>query len=189
MGEGLVELAPRRARAEGGPFRDFYDFCDRVDLQVLNKRTIESLIKAGAFDSMGHPRKGLLGVFEDIIDKTVARRREHDMGVMTLFGEASTGEVAYDDRPEIPDLEFDKRERLAFEKEMLGLYVSDHPLLGAEAALRRRTDGTLADAVEADEGSIKAYGGVITLAAAQVDPGRRPHGRVHPRGPPGRRWR
>ncbi len=60
------------------------------------------------------------------------------------------------------DTEFDKRERLAFEKEMLGLYVSDHPLLGAEAALRRRTDGTLADAIEAEEHSIKAYGGVIT---------------------------
>jgi DNA polymerase-3 subunit alpha len=160
VGEGLVELIVRE-RADGGPFRDFFDFCDRVDLQVLNKRTVESLIKAGAFDSMGHPRRGLLVAFEEIIDKTVARRREHDMGVMTLFGEASGG-VAYDDRPEVPDLEFEKKERLAFEKEMLGLYVSDHPLLGAEAALRRRTDGTLADAAEAEEHTIKSYGGVVT---------------------------
>jgi DNA polymerase-3 subunit alpha len=150
-----------RARNDGGPFRDFFDFCDRVDMQVMNKRTVESLIKAGAFDSMGHPRKGLLAVFEGIIDKTVARRREHDMGVMTLFGEASSG-VSFDDRSEIPDLEFDKRDRLAFEKEMLGLYVSDHPLMGAEAALRRKTDGTLADAAEGEEGSIRSYGGVIT---------------------------
>ena len=85
------------------------------------------------------------------------------MGVMTLFGEAAEVRgVAYDDRSEIPDLEFDKRDRLAFEKEMLGLYVSDHPLMGAEAALRRKTDGTLADAAEAEEGSIRSYGGVIT---------------------------
>jgi DNA polymerase-3 subunit alpha len=162
VGEGLVELilAEREAR---GPYRDFYDFCDRVDLQVLNKRTVESLIKAGGFDAMGHPRRGLLMVFEGIIDKTVARRREHDMGVMTLFGDAAdAGGLAYDDRAEIPDAEFDKRDRLAFEKEMLGLYVSDHPLMGAEAALRRRTDGTLADAAEGEEGAIRSYGGVIT---------------------------
>jgi DNA polymerase III subunit alpha len=160
VGEGLVELLLAE-RTGGGPFRDFYEFCDRVDLQVLNKRTVESLIKAGGFDSMGHPRKGLLAVFEGIIDKTAARRREHDMGVMTLFGEAATG-LSFDDRSEIPDLEFDKRDRLAFEKEMLGLYVSDHPLMGAEAALRRKTDGSLADAAEAEEGSIKSFGGVIT---------------------------
>jgi DNA polymerase-3 subunit alpha len=160
VGAGLVELILEE-RASGGPFRDFYDFCDRVDLQVLNKRTVESLIKAGAFDSMGHPRRGLLSVFEEIIDKTVARRREHDMGVMTLFGEASTG-VSFDDRPAVPDLEFDKREKLAFEKEMLGLYVSDHPLLGAAGPPRRRTDGTLAEAAEADDNSIRSYGGVIT---------------------------
>jgi DNA polymerase-3 subunit alpha len=162
VGEGLVELLVAE-RNEGGPFRDFFDFCDRVDMQVLNKRTLESLIKAGAFDSMGHPRKGLLAVFEGIVDKTVARRREHDMGVMTLFGDvADAGGMSYDDRGEIPDLEFDKRDRLAFEKEMLGLYVSDHPLMGAEAALRRKTDGTLADISEGEEGSIRSYGGVIT---------------------------
>jgi DNA polymerase-3 subunit alpha len=162
VGSALVELIIAEREA-AGPYRDFYDFCDRVDLQVLNKRTVESLIKAGGFDAMGHPRRGLLMVFEGIIDKTVARRREYDMGVMTLFGDAAdTGGMAYDDRAEIPDLEFDKRDRLAYEKEMLGLYVSDHPLMGAEAALRRKTDGTLADAAEGEEGAIKSYGGVIT---------------------------
>jgi DNA polymerase-3 subunit alpha len=160
VGAGLVEqiVAEREAN---GPFADFFDFCDRVDLQVLNKRAIESLIKAGGFDSLGHKRRGLLTVFESIIDKTVARRREHDMGVMTLFGEADSA-VSFDDRPAIPDVEFDKRDRLAFEKEMLGLYVSDHPLLGAEAALRRKTDGVIADIAEAEEGSIRTYGGVVT---------------------------
>src|SRR5690606_19369825 len=75
VGEGLVAhiVAERDAN---GPYADFYDFCERVDTSVLNKRTVESLIKAGAFDSVGHRRKGLLTVFEQIVDHTVARRRE-----------------------------------------------------------------------------------------------------------------
>src|SRR5437868_6006136 len=80
VGEGLVGLIVAE-REEGGPFADFYDFCSRVDPMVLNKRSVESLIKAGAFDSMGHPRKGLLAVFERIADSTLARRREREMGV------------------------------------------------------------------------------------------------------------
>ena len=75
-------------REANGPFADFYDFCERVDIQVLNKRTIESLIKAGAFDSLGHPRQGLLARRSSTSSThTVARRRERDMGVMSLFGE------------------------------------------------------------------------------------------------------
>ena len=108
-------------REANGPYADFYDFCQRVDTQVLNKRTVESLIKAGAFDDVGHPRKGLLTVFEQIVDHTVARRRERDMGIMTLFGGGDDGGPGDDfERTAIPDIEFDKRDRLAFEKEMLG---------------------------------------------------------------------
>ncbi|HSL58534.1 MAG TPA: DNA polymerase III subunit alpha, partial [Acidimicrobiales bacterium] len=152
VGAGLVGLIVAE-RDANGPFVDFYDFCERVDPSVLNKRTLESLIKAGGFDSLGHPRRGLLTVFEQIVDRTLARRRERDMGVMTLFGEADDGPV-FDERLTIPDLEFDKTQRLAFEKEMLGLYVSDHPLMGAEAALRRRTDGTIAELVDVDDGAV-----------------------------------
>src|SRR5690606_21846436 len=141
VGEGLVEHIVHE-REENGPYADFYDFCQRVNTQVLNKRTIESLIKAGGFDSMGHPRQGLLTVFEQIVDTTIARRKEHDMGVMSLFGEMEEG-PAFDERVRIPDVEFDKKHRLAFEKEMLGLYVSDHPLLGAEQALKRKVDCTI----------------------------------------------
>ena len=72
-------------------------------------------------------------MYEQIIDLTVQRRKEHDMGVMSLFGELDDG-PSFDERPSIPDVEFDKMPRLANEKEMLGLYISDHPLLG----LRRR---------------------------------------------------
>ena len=79
VGEGLVALVVAE-RDANGPFTDFYDFADRVDASVLNKRAIESLIKAGAFDALGHKRRGLLAVFEQIIDATLARRRERDAG-------------------------------------------------------------------------------------------------------------
>jgi DNA polymerase-3 subunit alpha len=162
VGEGLVALIEAE-RDANGPFADFYDFCQRVDTSVLNKRTVESLIKAGAFDDVGHPRKGLLTVFEQIVDNTVARRRERDMGIMTLFG-GDDGDTPGDDfeRIPIPDLEFDKRDRLAFEKEMLGLYVSDHPLLGAEAVLSRRSDAAIDELETIDDGAMKSIGGVVT---------------------------
>ena len=180
VGEGLVGLIVDE-RQRNGPFADFYDFCQRVDPQVLNKRTLESLIKAGGFDSLGHPRRGLCLVFEDIVDRTLERRREHDAGVISLFAtlEPETEGQATgfaDTRTPIPDTEFDKSQRLAFEKEMLGLYISDHPLMGLEGSLSRLTDCTLAELrdVEPDsggagmgtgyggEGQIRMIGGVVT---------------------------
>jgi DNA polymerase-3 subunit alpha len=162
VGSALVDkiVAERDAR---GPFTDFYDFCERVDLTVLNKKTLESLVKAGGFDSVGHPRRGLLAVFEQIVDNTIARRREADLGIMNLFGEEmGGGDSAFDEKVRIPELHFEKKEQLAFEKEMLGLYVSDHPLMGAEAALRRKTDGTLLELLEVDDGAMRTIGGVVT---------------------------
>jgi DNA polymerase-3 subunit alpha len=160
VGEGLVELILAERRANG-PFTDFYEFVERVDPAVLNKRSVESLVKAGAFDAMGHRRRGLLVEFERIIDTTMQRRRERDQGVMSLFGDVD-GHAAFDERIPIPDIEFDKTPRLRFEKEMLGLYVSDHPLLGAEWALRRRVDCTVAEAAERDDGTSVTLGGVVT---------------------------
>jgi DNA polymerase-3 subunit alpha len=162
VGEGLVAhiVAERDAN---GPFADFYDFCRRVDPLVLNKRSIESLVKAGAFDSLGHRRLGLLNAFERIIDLTLARRREQELGVMSLFGDAGGSEPAvHDDRVPIGDVEFDSHRRLAFEKEMLGLYVSGHPLLGVEGLLRRYADCTIADLQELRDGEIRCVGGVVT---------------------------
>jgi DNA polymerase III subunit alpha len=175
VGEGLVErvIAERDA---AGPFTDFYDFCARVDPVVLNKRTVESLIKGGAFDTLGHPRQGLCLVFEQIVDRTLARRREAEQGVMSLFGDLGGGaaEAVFDDaRAPIADQEFEKAAKLAFEKEMLGLYLSDHPLKGLEGALSRHVDTTVAeireqagagetDAVRVREGEARWVGGVIT---------------------------
>ena len=164
VGEGLVKLILEE-RDANGPFTDFYDLAERVDPAVLNKRAIESLIKAGAFDSLGHKRRGLLVVFEQIIDATLARRREQEAGILSLFGDLGASPdapPAFDERVAIPDLEMEKAQLLAFEKEMLGLYVSDHPLLGAEWSLRRRTDCTIADLAERQEGDMVTVGGVVT---------------------------
>jgi len=201
VGEGLVEriVAERDAN---GPFRDFYDFCKRVDPVVLNKRTVESLAKAGAFDSLGHPRKGLCLVSEEIVSRTLERRREEEAGISTLFscletddtddtdeayragaGEGTGRQTGFEGlggvRVPIVDQEFDKADRLAFEKEMLGLYVSDHPLRGMESALARLTECSVADLKDIDdvsggagqtagmaemvrEGQVKVVGGVVT---------------------------
>jgi DNA polymerase-3 subunit alpha len=162
VGEGLVELLVRE-RNENGPYDSFHEFAERVPEPVLNKRTVESLIKAGAFDALGHPRKGLLMVFEQIIDSTLVRRRERDQGVMSLFGDFDSGDAGgFDERVAVPTHEFDKSDRLKFEKEMLGLYVSDHPLLGVEAALRRKVDCSISEAADREDGANVILGGVIT---------------------------
>jgi DNA polymerase-3 subunit alpha len=160
VGEGLVGHIVLN-RETDGLFTSFYNFAERVPEQVLNKRTVESLIKAGAFDNLGHPRKGLLAVFEPIIDATILRRRERDQGVMSLFGEVDDQQMGFSERLSIPDLHFDKTEQLKFEKEMLGLYVSDHPLMGIEGALRRRVDCSILEAVDNEDGKFLTIGGII----------------------------
>jgi DNA polymerase-3 subunit alpha len=174
VGEALVELLIGE-REENGEFTSFYDFVERVPESVLNKRTIESLIKGGAFDNLGHTRRGLLTVFEHIIDTTVKRRREREKGVMSLFGDWGDGDGdadvgsaagdAFSERTEIPELAFDKTEQLRYEKEMLGLYVSDHPLFGVEAALRRKVEQSVLDLQTMEDGANVVVGGVITNLA------------------------
>jgi DNA polymerase-3 subunit alpha len=169
VGESLVDRIVAE-RTANGPFADFYDFCQRVDPVVLNKRTMESLVKGGAFDSMGLPRQGLCLVMEGIVDRTLDRRKEHDLGITSLFAafeeEQQTDPGWGATRVVIPDTEFDKGQRLAFEKEMLGLYVSDHPLMGFEQALARHTDCSISDMREedptGDRAPVRAVGGVVT---------------------------
>jgi DNA polymerase-3 subunit alpha len=162
VGEGMVAHVVA-AREQGGPFTDFHDFCERVDMSVLNKRTVESLIKAGAFDSLGHPRQGLLHVHEQIIDQMLEVRRRRDQGEMSFFDLGpDSGADDFDHRVDIPDTEFGKAERLREEKEMLGLYVSEHPMMSAERALRRHTECTLAELKECREGELRVVGGIVT---------------------------
>ncbi len=162
VGEGIVTLLLEE-RNRNGPFEDFYDFCSRVDMQVLNRRAVEALIKAGSFDSMGHPRQGLLAVYERIVEQTVSRRRERDMGVMTLFeSDPEESSDVFDEKIIIPDLEFEKPQRLAFEKEMLGRYISDHPLNGYEGTIRRKCDVSTTGLGHQEEGKVVKIGGVIS---------------------------
>ena len=145
VGEGVVSPIVEE-RNSNGIYEDFYDFCERVPTSVLNKRSIEALIKAGAFESCGHSRQGLLLVAEQVIDQVVGRRREADMGIQTLFGELDDASGGFDERVQVPVDEVDDKTMLAWEKEMLGLYVSSHPLHGVEASLRRATDCTISNA-------------------------------------------
>jgi DNA polymerase-3 subunit alpha len=177
VGEAMVDLIVSE-RGTNGPFEDFYEFCKRVDPSALNKRAVESLAKAGAFDSCGHSRQGLCLVFEEIIDRTLTRRREEDLGISTLFSlleaEAkAAGEDASDydaARMPIATDDFKKSDRLAFEKEMLGLYVSDHPLRGLEVALRREATHAIRDVLDAESavaggaGAYAADGSTVTGA-------------------------
>ncbi len=169
VGESLVERIVGERNAKGA-FEDIFDFCARVDPVVLNKRTMESLVKGGAFDSMGHPRQGLCLVLESVVDRTLERRKEQDLGITSLFAafeDDQTDPAWGGAKVAIPDAEFDKAQRLAFEKEMLGLYVSDHPLMGYEAAMARHTDCTLSDMREddtavGDRAPVRSVGGVVT---------------------------
>lgn len=124
-----------KARESKGAFTSFADFLEKVPATVCNKRTIDSLIKAGAFDSLGHTRRALNAIHENAVDSVVGVKRQEATGQFDLFG----GEVdlGLGVRVEVPVMEeWDKKTLLGFERDMLGLYVSDHPLSGLEHILR-----------------------------------------------------
>jgi DNA polymerase-3 subunit alpha len=158
VGEAVVDLIVAE-RKQHGAYEDFFDFIDRVDIQVLNKRTIESMVKAGAFDSMGYTRRGLLEVAHQIVDTTLDRRRAEEAGQYSLFG-GGASEVS-DVPHDVADHEWDKKVRLAFEKEMLGLYISDHPLLGIEKMLAQMTDTAIPGLWDREDRSQASIAGVI----------------------------
>ncbi|MDN5784953.1 MAG: DNA polymerase III subunit alpha, partial [Corynebacterium casei] len=154
------------ARREKGAFRNFSDYLDKISLVACTKRVTESLIKAGAFDSLGHPRKGLMLIQEDAVDSVQSTKKAADKGQFDLFagfggedgGAASTFAI------EVPDDSWDRKHELALEREMLGLYVSGHPLDGFEDALAAQTDTTLTTVVggEMRNGQEMVIGGIIS---------------------------
>ena len=177
VGTSIVEKIIE-TRDRGGAFRDFYDFCARVPQAVLGQKPLQSLILAGGFDSLGHRRKGLLDSAEAISRQVLERRKEEEAGVMTLFTmleeNGAGGDAAYDpESMEIPDVEMGISEKLAREKEMLGLYVSGHPLDGFERAVRAAAGMSIADLIlpiltgdedlaQAREGMTVTLCGVVT---------------------------
>jgi DNA polymerase-3 subunit alpha len=161
VGEGVV-ASVKASRASKGAFTSFGDFLAKVDANVCNKKTIESLIKAGAFDSLQHPRKGLMAIHLEAIDSVIETKRAEAIGQFDLFGGDSISQVAGLDI-EIPATEWDKSTLLTFEREMLGLYVSDHPLLGVEHVLRSHTDMSISQLLDdGPQDGMVTIGGLIT---------------------------
>ena len=168
VGEGVV-ASIKSARTTKGAFTSFGDFLAKVDAQVCNKKTIESLIKGGAFDSLNHPRKALMSVHLEAIDSVIETKRAEAIGQFDLFGGESMTQVSGLEI-EIPTFEWDKATLLSFEREMLGLYVSDHPLLGVEHILRSNTDMSISSLLddESTPDGIVTLGGLITGVQRKV---------------------
>ncbi|GLJ61544.1 MULTISPECIES: DNA polymerase III subunit alpha [Microbacterium] len=158
------------AAREEGPYTDFHDFLRRVPMHVANKRTVESLIKAGAFDTMGSTRRALLEIHEQAVESAVTDKRN-----------AAGGAIGFDfdslwDEPEavqkVPDRpEWTKKDKLAFEREMLGLYVSDHPLAGLEVPLAKHRSITISDLLASEDlqdGDQVTVAGLVTSAQHRV---------------------
>ena len=167
--EGMVA-----AREEKGRYESFNDFLKKVPLQVCNKRTIESLIKAGAFDDLGHTRRSLSLIHEAAVDAAVAVKRKEAAGQFDLFGSLGMDDALGDELTvTIPDVpEWDRREKLNFERDMLGLYVSDHPLRGLERALSDAASHSVHDIIGEDshvrDGETVTVAGMLTGVSRRI---------------------
>jgi DNA polymerase-3 subunit alpha len=165
--KNVGETAAQRivaARDEGGAFASVWDFTERVDPQVVNKRSLESLVKCGALDSTGASRMGMLSVLEAALAHGQKLAQDRLIGQSSLFDgifdEAES--VSARHHPAIPASEFEKQELLRLEKETLGLYVSEHPLSGVREQLRRKTDATLAELERRRDGETVTVGGIVS---------------------------
>ena len=171
VGVNAVE-AMVAARASEGAYTSFKDYLMKVPAVVCNKRTIESLIKAGAFDSLGHHRRALAMVHEEAIDSVITLKRNEAIGQFDLFAGFDEAESEASLSIEIPDLpEWEKKDKLAFERDMLGLYVSDHPLQGLEGVLSQHADQSITSIIAEDgphDGAIITIAGMITSLSRRI---------------------
>ena len=172
VGENVVDSIVRN-RGEKGRYQSFADFLSKVDSTVCNKKTIEALIKAGAFDSLNHSRKGLMMIYLEALDEVSESKRAEAIGQFDLFdlgtSSASLGsEAAKSIALAIPNGEWDKQLLLSYEREFLGLYVSDHPLLGVEHVLRAATSFTINQLSETVQDEIVTIAGLITQVQRKV---------------------
>jgi DNA polymerase-3 subunit alpha len=169
---GNVVDAITRARTEKGSYTDFSDFLRKVDAVACNRKVVESLVKAGAFDSLGHPRKGLYLVHAEAIDVVMDSKRAEAIGQFDLFGgEPGTGAgLNLFDVP-VPAEHWDTKHQLALEREMLGLYVSGHPLQGVEHALARQADTPIASILDGtvSDGAQVIVGGILASVTRRVN--------------------
>jgi DNA polymerase III subunit alpha len=140
------------AREAGGPFTSIWDFTERVNPNVANKRALEALVKCGAFDSTAAPRRGMLEALDHALGSGAARQEA------LMFGQESMFEVEH---PPIPPGEFEKNELLRLEKETLGVYVSEHPLQAIREQLRRKTDCGLVEVERRRDGEVVTVAGLV----------------------------
>ena len=166
IGENVVAsiISNRKAKSR---YDSFGDFLTKVDAIVCNKKSIESLIKAGAFDSLNHSRRGLMMVFLEALDAVSETKRAESIGQFDLFGAANSTSVS-GVVLDIPSPEWEKMMLLGYEREMLGLYVSDHPLLGVEHILRSVSDFSISQISEVSHDQIITIGGLITQIQRKV---------------------
>jgi DNA polymerase-3 subunit alpha len=151
-------------RKEGGSFASLQDFCLRVDVKALNKRTIDSLVKAGAFDSTGYTRKHLTAMLDDAVDSGLKRQRDRDAGQIGLFDDLDAADSFSHSAPAPNGNEWDKAMKLAFEKEALGIYVSDHPLREIADVVEHARTLSLGDAEAFADGTTGWFAGILTKA-------------------------
>ncbi len=144
IGRPVMEVIAKE-RASGGPYKSLRDFCERLSSKEVNKRTIESFIKAGAFDCLGANRRQLLMVYSQIVEHVQQEKKNSISGQMSLF-DMMTDEDRADFELVLPKVsEFDKEELLSFEKEVLGIYISGHPLEDYEEKWRKNTTASSTD--------------------------------------------
>ena len=153
-----------KSRSEKGKYEDFSDFLEKIESQVCSKRIIESLIKAGAFDSIAPSRKGLLSIHLEAVEQAVERKRAQAIGQFDLFEDSSESNGPNKMSLKIPEAEWDKSTLLSFEREMLGLYVSDHPLFGVEHILEQHSDISVSELTsdERQDGQVLSVAGLLT---------------------------
>jgi DNA polymerase-3 subunit alpha len=171
VGVNAVE-AMVAAREKEGAYTSFKDYLMKVPAVVCNKRTIESLIKAGAFDSLNHHRRALAMIHEEAIDSVITLKRNEAIGQFDLFAGFEEAESEASLSIEIPDLpEWEKKDKLSFERDMLGLYVSDHPLQGLEGLLSQHADQSITSIIAEDgphDGAIITIAGMITSLSRRI---------------------
>jgi DNA polymerase-3 subunit alpha len=161
------------AREEKGRYADFNDFMEKVPAHVCNKRVVESLIKAGAFDEMKHKRRALVTIHETAVDQYVDIKRNEAIGQDSLFGGLDDdGDSGFGISVAVPDIDdWDKMTLLGHEREMLGLYVSDHPLLGLEHVLSNGTDCTIGQLLldeDRPHGTTLTVSGLVTSVQRKI---------------------
>ncbi|BDU01379.1 DNA polymerase III subunit alpha [Nocardia sputorum] len=161
-----------QARKEKSKFTDFSDYLNKIDAIAASKKVTESLIKAGGFDSLGHPRKGLMLIHSDAIDAVMATKKAEAMGQFDLFGGLDADEsVTSVFNVKVPDEEWESKHRLALEREMLGLYVSGHPLNGVEHVLAAQADTQIPAILEGDikDGTQVTVGGILASVNRRIN--------------------